>query len=471
MTFAIIIAALVLFYQASGGYGVDKNGAIIQNGFLYLSSVPGKAQIYLNGTLRSEKTNTRLYLPSNVYKVELRKPGYQSWQRNVVLDGASVERFDYPRLFPTKLTSTTLDTLTGKPAIASQSLDRRWLLVSQADSTHNFTLYDLKNPTKTSSTISLPAAVVTSPTTSESWQVAEWADDNRHVLLQHNYDDKLEYILLDRSSPAESLNLNNNLSASPTKLTLNNRKYDQYYLWNSDKTLQSTTLKDATPVAVADHVLAYQSYGTNTILYATDVGAPAGKTLIKLKVATQTYTVRTVTASELYVVNLTEYSGTLYVVCGSHADERVYVYKDPISQIQSRANHLPVPVQVLHVTQPNYVSFSDSTQYVMAENGSQIAVYDVLNKHGFNYTMAAPLDAPQAHANWMDGDRIDYVSGGKLVIFDYDKANSRTLVSSEPNYKPVFSPDYKYLYTLQNAEVAGNRTALVQTPILIPADL
>jgi hypothetical protein len=466
---AIVIAALVLFYQASGGYGVDSNGSIVQNGFLYLSSHPRSAQIYLNGAPNSNQTSSRLYIPGNVYKVELRRPGYNSWRRTISLDGASVEHFDYPLLFPTKLVSNPIDTVTGTPAIGSQSLDRRWLLVSQADSSLNYSVYDLKSPTKTPVTISLPPGVVHG-SGAQTWKVAEWADDNKHVLLQHNYDGGVEFILLDRESPELSVNLNDTLSAAPVAITLNNRKYDQYYIYNADKTLQTATLRDVTPVTVVDHVLGYHTYSNDTILYATEVGAAAGKTVIKLKVADQTYTIRSVTASDSYLVNLTQYAGTLYVICGSHADERVYVYKDPVSQIKARTNHLAVPIQVLHVSAPTYVSFSDSTQYVMAENGTQFAVYDILNKHGYNYTMTAPLDAPQVHADWMDGDRLDYVSGGKVLVFDYDQANQRMLTASSAQYLPVFAPDYSYLYTLQRAASSDERTAIMQTSLLAPTD-
>jgi hypothetical protein len=469
VSFAIVIAALVLFYQASGGYGLDRNGGIVQNGFLYLSSHPKSADIYLNGSLNSNKTNSRLYLPGNIYQVELRREGYISWQRTISLEGASVEHFDYPILFPKKLVTTPIDTVAGMPAIGSQSPDRRWLLVSQTDSDRNYSVYDLKNPTKAAETVSLPSNVING-SGAQTWQVTDWADDNRHVLLYHTYEGGSEYILLDRESPGQSLNLNDTLGFTSATLTLNDRKYDQYYLYNADKTLQTVTLKDTTPLTVLDHVLGYHTYSNDTVLYATDIGAAAGKAVVKLKVADQIYTVRSVTASDSYVVNLTRYAGTLYVVCGSHADDRVYVYKDPISQIKSRINHLAVPVQVLHVSNPTYVSFSHSTQYVMAENGPQFAVYDLLNKHGYNYTMSAGLDAPQLHADWMDGDRLDYVSGGKLLVFDYDQTNRRTLSAAAPEYLPAFSPDYTYLYTLQRATASDNRTAISQTSLLTPAD-
>ena len=67
----------------------------------------------------------------------------------------------------------------------------------------------------------------------EKWQLEEWADDNKHVVLQHNYDGKREFILVDRTDAAKSQNLNKVLSADPSKLTLIDKKYDQYYLYDA----------------------------------------------------------------------------------------------------------------------------------------------------------------------------------------------------------------------------------------------
>ncbi len=116
------------------------------------------------------------------------------------------------------------------------------------------------------------------------------------------------------------------------------------------------------------------------------------------------------------------------------------------------------------------MSFSASAQFIVAENGSRFGVYDIENKNGFNYTSPAPLDSPQLHASWMDGNRLVYASGGKLEVFDYDNLNHRSLISANANYLPAFAPDYKYVYVLGPSAVAG-QTELTQTALLIKNDL
>lgn len=466
---AITIAAVVLLYQAYG-FGIGKNGAVIQNGLTFFSSQPNPANIEVNNQMESVTTNTRLVLPAGIYHVKLTRNGYYDWQRTIELDGGNVEHFDYPFLFPKTLTTKKIQTYTGTPSLVVQSPNRRWLVIERPGSLIDFDVYDLSNLAKPPAAISLPANLLTKPVSGENWQFGEWADDNQHLLLQHNYDGKTEFVLLDRTNPAQSVNLNTSLSLNPAKLTLKNKKYDQYYIYDAaTKTLQSDSLKAPAAAPVLQHVLAYQSYGNDTLLYVTDSGAAAGKVLVRLRIGSQTSTIRTLPAGTSYLVDLTKYSGVMYVAAGDTGGSKVYIFKDPVGQLAAQPGQAVVPAQVLHVPQPNYLSFSANAQFIVAENGSQFGVYDIENTRGYNYSTAQPLDTPQAHATWMDGDRLTYVSGGKLSVFDYDGTNQHSLMGASSSYLPAFTPDYKNVYSMVPGAVAG-QFELAQTSLLAPAD-
>lgn len=467
---AITIAALILLYQAYG-FGVTKNGTVIQNGLTFFSSQPNPADIYVNGKLNSSRTNTRLVLPENIYRITLAREGYRDWKRTVNVQGGKVQHFDYPLLIPKQLAPKKLQTYGGAPGLSTQSPDLRWLLVQQPGSLTDFDMYDIKTTTKTMTSFSLPTALLTKPTATENLQFVEWADDNQHVLLQHTYDDKVEFILVDRTEPAQSVNLNTTLGVNPSKLTFNNRKYDQYYLYDSASgTLQMASLKaDTAPTPRLQHVLAYKTYSDDTILYVTANDSTPGKASVKLLVGNKTYSIRSVPVSDNYVVDLTKYSGTMYVVAGSSSDDRVYIYRDPVGQLRALPNHAVVPAQVLHVEQPNYLSFSTNAQFIVAENGTHFGVYDIENKLGYNYVSPAPLDPPQQHASWMDGNRLVYSSGGKLQIADYDGANRQTLMAADPSYLSAFAPNYRAMYSLVPSASAG-QFELTQTSLLAPTD-
>lgn len=462
---AIVVSALVLLYEAYG-FGLGKNGSVIQSGLVFFSSQPNPANIYVNGKLNSSSTNSRLSLEANIYQIKLTKSGYRDWNRTINITGGSVVHYDYPFLFPVKLANKQIKSMSSAPGITAQSPSRRWLVVEQPGSMTDFLMYDLTDITKAPVSISLPANILTKATSSESWHYLEWADDNQHLLLKHTYDDKSEFILVDTNNPTQSVNLNTTLSNNPSAITLNNKKYDQYYLYDAGaKTLQTATLNPATVTPKLNNVLAYKSYGNDTILYATSENAPAGKVLVKQVTGTNSTDLRTLPAGDNYLVDLTQYQHTMYVALSAANSGKVYIYRDPVSQITNQPKHAIVPIQVLHLNQPNNLTFSANAQFIMAENGTRFGVYDIQNKLTYNYQSMATMDSPQTIATWMDGDRLTYVSGGKLYVADYDNANPQILMSSDPHYLPAFSPDFKFVYNIA-ASNSANQFNLNQSSLL-----
>ena len=471
---AIILATIVLVYLAYG-FALDK-GKIIQNGLVFVSSHPGGSNIRVSDKIVGQ-TSTRMSLPAGSYDMRIERNGYSDWQRTITVDGNSVERYDYPFLFPKQLETKTTTSFSVVPPDASQSPSRRWILVETSVS-GNFTLVDVNNPKKAvTSTVNLPASVLTKPTTlaPETLKTVEWSHDNRHVLLQHAFDKTYEYIMFDTQDPSKSVNLSKTLNIPPpVEVSLQNKLYDHYFIFNPDnKTLKTENLATETPTDMLQNVLYFKSYGNNIILYATDQDSPEGQSAIMLYQNQKSYFLRNVAKSDMYLLDLTQYSGSWYIVAGSSADSRVYVYKNPVDALSAPTDNLLVPVTVLKVDHPDWVSFSDSAQFIVAENATSFAVYDVQYDNNYVYKLNSALDKPQLHAQWMDGDRLDYISGGKLVVFDYDGINYQPLMAADPNYTAFFDSGYSKVYSITTTPKTATASAISQltnTYLLTPAD-
>jgi len=183
----------------------------------------------------------------------------------------------------------------GNPGALSL-VDRHWLLVQHPDADSVFDIFDLKNPKNAVTSITLPASVMTAGKTS-SWQLVEWSTDNQHVLLKHLYDDKSEFIVVDRTDAAQAVNLNTTLNTAPTKVTLVDKKYDQYYVYDATtQVLNTASLNDPTLTPYLQHVLEYQSYGSDIMLYASSSSSGAAKVAIDLLQGGKTYSLREVAA-------------------------------------------------------------------------------------------------------------------------------------------------------------------------------
>lgn len=82
----------VLFVQ---GRTVDPNtGEVVQTGVLSINSQPTGAAIYIDDRLQSATNQSISFLKTGTYKVELRKPGYIPWSKNIPVDEEKVTKID-----------------------------------------------------------------------------------------------------------------------------------------------------------------------------------------------------------------------------------------------------------------------------------------------------------------------------------------------------------------------------------------
>jgi hypothetical protein len=487
LAIALGLALRILIYQANG-LSV-KDGKVVQNGFVFVSSSPSSAKINLtgqaNGQTYNDTTNTRITAQSGTYTLRLSRTGYRDWQRSLTVQGDSIEHIDYPLLVPQTLNTAKLTDYNAPPPLSTQSPDRRWILNQQPGvSGAAFDVYDLKDNKKVSSlktSITVPTSLFgINQDGAQSLELVEWSNDNDHVLLRHVVGDQSEYVLVSHKAPETSINLTKQLQLTATAtLTLQDKKFDHYFVLDpaSSGALSTIALDGtkATPaVPVLTDVIAFKSYGTDTILYATNTGASADKVAVRMLQDGKSYTIRQVAKSPTYLLELSRYSNHWYAAVGVASENHVYEYKDPVEALQADPSQSLMPVDVMKVTAPNYVAFSDSSQYVAVENGQDFSVYDAENDRSHTYHVNKPLDAPQVHATWMDGYHLRMVSGGTVTMFDFDGTNIQSLEPALPGYLPFFDTGYQTSYAI-DAPKGSTGTSAIQaefgaTPLRTPED-
>ena len=471
MAVMISIATVILVYETYG-FSVDtKTGDIVENGLLFVGSQPDQADIYLNAKLQDSKTNARLVLPSGKYQLLIKKPGYRDWKRSFSLQAHTVERYIYPFLMPVELKPQTIRSYVTTPPLASQSPDRRWLLLqvpATGSKTADFELYDTTKPAQSPLALSLPSTLLTATDKAGSnFKEVEWSSDNRHLLLEHAYSGGSEFIIFDRETSSASININKTLNISPNQVALFDKKVDRVYLHDKTKaTLQIGDLKAKTVGAVLlNHVLAFKSYATNTILYVTNESQTAGKVMARIWDNGDTYPLYEFSGGSKYLVDVARFSGDWYFVAGSDAEERINLYKNPLDNIKNPEVKKALPVLALRELGAQKVSFSTNVRFVAVQGGQNFAVYDIETQQSYRYNIVIPLASTMA---WMDGHRLMGQSAGQAVVFDYDGTNQQILVPSLWGNGAFFDRSYKKLFVLGQAAGA---TVLQNIDLLAGDDL
>src|SRR3989344_4037385 len=85
-------AAAIIFYGRGYRYDSTKQ-KVTPTGILSVSSYPEKASIFVNGKLTSA-TNASLSLPPGWYQIKISKDGYQSWEKQIRVQGEVVSQID-----------------------------------------------------------------------------------------------------------------------------------------------------------------------------------------------------------------------------------------------------------------------------------------------------------------------------------------------------------------------------------------
>lgn len=446
------------------GFDINRNtGAVIQNGLVFVDAHLDQADIYLNGKQRGQ-TTSRLVIPAGKYYMELKRPGYRTWQNNFVLEGSKILRYDYPFLFPSELVTKDIHTFETNPGMASQSLDKRWLIMQKSSSLTAIDMNDLNSKTNERVALNLPAGLLTA-TGDVHKLAAEWSSDNKNFILEHTHTGGTEYVLINREDVTKAKNLTTFFAKPNVVIRFRDKKPDQFYLHDiAAQTLATAEIKSNVTKPTITGVMQYKPYESDIVVYITEKGASVGKVNVRLLSGTDDYLVRELTKSDNYLLDLAQFNNTLYAVVGGSVDGMVYIYKDPINSAKNKPNTPPEAMAVLKQSNPRFVSFSSNARFIVSQSGGNFSVYDIETPKQLHFDSKLPLPLDYK-AIWMDGHRLMAVESGKLKVFDFDGTNMQTLQTASLGYLPYFDRNYEAVYTIGPALSKAPLLALQRTEL------
>jgi len=95
-----ILLPIILSYSL--GYKINyRKFMIYKTGIIYINSAPAGAEIYVNGKKDDELTPTQIEeLRPGIYKIEVKRDGFYSWEKEIVVRPNMVTKADKIILFP-----------------------------------------------------------------------------------------------------------------------------------------------------------------------------------------------------------------------------------------------------------------------------------------------------------------------------------------------------------------------------------
>ena len=257
LTALFVLGGTFFISLLARGYRPDFQKKELQpTGLLVVNSLPKGAQVFIDNQLTTA-TNQTLNLPPGEYRVTIKKPGYSSWEKNIILEKEVVTNID-AYLFPLApdLNALTFSP-TLNPVLSPDGTKLIYFSPGGEESSQNF------NATQTATPVSQEAAgiwivdltekplgrsfqprllVKTQKNLSPEYIETTWSPDSRQVLLTiKQKDGKSEQNFLLETNQSYDFTLFPLISTPATQLiaTLNS--------WEKQKDQQNKALLNILP--------------------------------------------------------------------------------------------------------------------------------------------------------------------------------------------------------------------------------
>jgi hypothetical protein len=444
LTVTVIVALLLLIVL---GYSFNqKDGKLEQGGLLQFQSIPTGATVTLDEMKLSALTNTKATADSGSHFASFDKDNYRTWQKAITVVPGQIGWLSYARLIPKTITPQTLHsftTLTG--ALSTNS--RNYMILHEEADKPEFTLVNIQGDTVRYDALVLPTTVFTAPAAgkTQSFTLDGWSDNDDAILVRHTYDDtKTEWILLDRSSPEKSININATYGINPLTVQFAGGGSKLLFV-QTDDIVRRINLNDQTlSRPLATRVANFTIYDDKTIVFVTSADEKAQRSVgYAATDIDQPVTIATYPADGLPLyAGITNYFSQKYVAV-MHG-QTLTIHAGALPTADNKGTLKKFTSQTLPVG-ASHLQISRNNRFVVVTLADGYATYDIeLRK--FDKTVWATQSTTPRVLNWLDDYMLWSDNGGQLRFYEFDGANQQNIMPVAEGFAASLSANNKYIY-------------------------
>lgn len=458
MTFATVVISTVMVFLALG-YRLDKNFHFTQGGLVQFVSAPNGASVTVDGALQGFNTPNKQNLSAGQHTVSMSLAGYRGWSKTVDLAPGQLLWLNYIRLLPTTVRTSSVREFDALADVLP-SPDRHWLLLQPKNDQPDFVLADMsdeKSPKFT--TLSLPAAQFTKQGDSNgTFTLVEWDLQSQYVLIKHQIADTTEFIRMDRSKPADAINISKLFGFAISEAHFSGNDANTVFVNNSGVLRRLDVGSQSASGALVNDLQTFVVYGSGQIAFSADREQTAGDATTKQRVLgtwrnDKTVIVRTAPAGTTFNFDYSSYDNHEYLVYADAAAATVTLLRDPSSSTSSGETNttfaqfdLGAPVTSL--------SFSSNGRMVVAQNGNHYAAYDSEEAKTYHTTLQLGADVT-APLHWLDNFYLWSSAGGTLHWLEFDGTNAQDITSAQPGFGIMLSGNGQRLFSIGKNKASG----------------
>lgn len=431
----IVVLTVVILTFIVMGYRLNKEGKLEQSGLVQVESVPTGAAVIIDGEVLPNETNTSKILPEGSHTIELRKEGYTSWTKTVDLHSGFLTKLSYPHLYKENPKTEIVQNFEQKPSLFLASKKRDLGLIKYPD--NKLEVLDLES--KTPSKNQLDLLKIAKDPSLEDLSIVDWSNSGERIILTAKKEDSSKFFLVDLEHPEYSLDLSAEFDIKISELRFLNDQGDRLGIIESSN-FRTVSLSDKKLSEVLiKNVLFFSNYDSKIALVTK--GPDEDKHIILYDTANKTKVLLAKSTAEDIRAYTSEYAGRPTLVLINDNSVSVYRGDLPTEDI-TKDNPLSNPVGkfTIEFNTPRNFDFKGKNQLIVLSNGNNFAVFDLENYKLSTYTLESNLTF------WADEYTIGAVSGGKLILHDFDGTNAVTFKDTESDFSAIITKDNNYLY-------------------------
>jgi hypothetical protein len=450
MTISTVVISTILVFVALG-YRLDRDFHFTQGGLVQFRSTPVNASVTIDGALQGFHTPDKLNMAAGKHTVAMGLDGYQAWNKSFNLAAGQLLWLNYARLIPRTIDTTTVRQLDNM-ADAVASPDRHWTMLQLKQDAPDFVLADIsdeKSPKFTA--LHLPdAQLIKKDNKYGVFTIVEWDLKSQYLLIKQVNGDTTEFIRLDRSKPADAINITNLFGFAITDAHFSGNDANIIFA-NTNGVLRRLDVgSKSASGALVNNLKNFIVYGSGTIAFTADQEQTVGDAATKRRVLGTWHNdketiIRSTSLDTDFVYAYNQYDNHEYLAFGATNGKTITLLRDPSDSAVKEDNAIFALLGLDAV--PKWLSFSNNGRMVVAQNGDYFATYDieVAKAYQTHLDLGAKVTAK---LEWLDDFYVWAVAGNRLHIVEFDGTNEHSITSAQPGFGVALSSSGRRLFSV-----------------------
>jgi hypothetical protein len=452
MTVGVLTLATALLLFMLGFRFDTKDGKVEQVGFVQYISTPDQATVEVDGKALGPKTSTKSSVQPGSHEFVMWRQGYETWRKTLSINAGTLTWLNYARLVPKTLTVAAVKTLPTMSATLAAP-QGRFMIAQTTPASPEFVLFDLRNDDAVTQTIlHLPATVYTDAAkegVTHSFQMIEWDQSGRYILVKHTYADKFEWLVLDRQDETQAKNITTALNVTIDNAHLSGTSGTVVVVQSAGDVRKLDLTNGTISRPLVSNVAEFQLYGTNVIAYTSVYDAAKNQRTVGIVRDSdkEPHAIRTVTGQPVAPLHIatSHYFNQDYVAIAD--GKKVDIVRGSYPSTADDTTSLVPYATFTFSRDVQWLDMSGNSRFVVAQTGDAFMSYDLERQTlAPEATLAGTGDSRKLR--WLDDYYVWSDRSDTLVMREFDGANEHTINAVTTGFDATFSQNGKYLYSI-----------------------